>query len=428
MKQVFLTLVLLPLLALSGFAQTTVISELVFQNPVLVSGTAGKDGAIYRFNNVAAGTDATVKIAGRSGSSVVLTNIDVKDMGWNKAFQPQLGIPGYVPCGQNWWMDFEMRFYYANTMDKKKLGGFSATAIDVDGDGVSIQEYLQMNKTASITYCPVNYLAPQSAAAISCTYDNVEYNKVGTDRKVLGPVRNFYNIDTAGTPVMATFCYTDKDMIAFRYGAKSGSVVSNAGERLNSLWFKTFTLTPPSLLPIKFSSFTATYAKKKANLTWTAQSDETLGYFVVERSIDGVNFEAVGQQPAAMGTASYSFTDEGVPATASIVYYRIQSREKSGEANFSSIKTIRLSKDASLSLSIYPNPVQHTANVTLPAAWQSQPVTVAVYNSTGIEVQRASIQAASQTEALDLGRLAKGFYVVKAVCNGQWSEQRIIKN
>jgi hypothetical protein len=46
--------------------------------------------------------------------------IDAADMGWTKAFQPQLGIAGNVPVNQDWWMDFEMRFYNAGTSDKKK--------------------------------------------------------------------------------------------------------------------------------------------------------------------------------------------------------------------------------------------------------------------------------------------------------------------
>lgn len=429
MKQVFTALAVLFFLSAPCFAQSgATVSELVFQNPVLVAGTAGQDGAVYKFSNVAAGIDATVTVAGRSGNAVVLTNIDVDDMGWHKAFQPQLGIPGNVPGNQDWWMDFEMRFYAAGTANKKTLGSFNATAIDVDGDGLSIQEYLQMNKLKSVAFCPVNYLAEQGTASTSCAYDNVIGNTVGMDKKVMGPVMNFTNIDTLGTPVMATFTFEDKDMIAFRYGARSGAGISNAGERLNSLWFKAFSLTPPATLPIHFHSFTATYEKKKASLNWTAESDENAGWFTVERSTNGTTYQSIGRLAANFGKASYTFTDDNLPATAAIVYYRIQSREKSGETAYSSIKIIRLNKEAAAAISLYPNPVQKTANLTLPAAWQSQPVTLNVYSGSGIEVQRKAIPSAGQIEALDFGPLPKGFYVVKAHCNGQWSEERIVKN
>jgi hypothetical protein len=430
MKQVFTALVAFLLLSASSFAQTQTgsYSELVFQNPVLVSGMAGKDGAVYKFSNVASGVDATVTIVGRSSSAVVLTNIDTAGIGWNKAFQPQFGIPGNVPAYQNWWMDFEMRFYVAGTTTKKKMNSFNATAIDVDGDGVSIQEYLQMNKVKSVAYCPVNYLTEQIATSLTTnSSDEDDDDQKGNDKKVLGPVQNFFNIDTAGTPVMSTYTYEKKDKISFRYGAKSGYIISNAGERLNSLWFKTFNLAAPAILPIRFYSFNAVYSKSKVTLNWAAQADENLGYFTVERSTDGSTFSAVGQLPAIIGNSSYSFNDESLPS-AGIVYYRIQSKEKSGETNFSSIKVIRLNKEAANTVSVYPNPVQRTANLTLPAAWQNQPVVINVYNSLGSEVQRKTIQSASQTEALDFSGLPKGFYVVKTQCNGQWSEERIVKN
>jgi len=429
MKQVINVLAALFLTAQS-FAQSgnnNYIPELVFQNPVLTSGSEGQDGAIYKFSNVATGIDATVKIKARSGSSVTLTNIDVPNMGWAKAFQPQLGIAGNVPANQDWWMDFEMSFYNAGTNDKKKIQGFSVTAIDVDGDGVSIREYLQMNRVKSVTYCPVNYLTPQTPVSITNENNDAD-NNAGSDKKAMGPVQNYVNIDTAGTPVMATYAYEKKDMITFRYGAQSGSIISNAGERLNSLWFKAFNLTPPSTLPITFHSFAAFYDKKNAMLNWSAQADDNLGYFVIEKSTDGVSFKEIGRLQAAERLTNYNFTDVAIASATGLVYYRIQSREKTGEVNYSSIKVVRLSKDATSSITVYPNPVRNAANVTLPAAWQNKTVQVSIYNSTGILVQNKYIKTASQTETLDFQHLSKGLYVVKAQCNDESSEQRILRN
>ena len=432
MKRSIYVIAAFVLFATASFAQSgnNFIPELIFQNPTLVAGEAGKDGAIYRFSNVATGIDATVKIKARSSASVKLTNIDVADMGWKKAFQPQLGIQGNVPANQDWWMDFEMSFFEAGSDKKKKIKGFSVTAIDVDGDGVSIREYVQMNKVKSIAYCPVNYLAPQAAETIASATEAGDSpdNNTGEDKKSLGPVQNFYNIDTAGTPVMSTYTYENKDKITFRYGAKSGSYISNAGERLNSLWFKSFNLTPPSLLPVTFSSFTASYDKKNAMLNWTAQADENFSHFVVEKSTDGAAYEPVGTVTASSRIINYSLTDVAPASASGVVYYRIRCVEKTGEANYSPVKIIRLSKDVTASLRVYPNPVEKMANLTLPNSWQNKPVVVSLYSSAGILVKNIAIKAASQTETLDLSQLPKGMYVVKTQCNEEWAEQRIIKN
>lgn len=359
MKQVFISLATLFVLSTQAFAQSgtnNFIPELVFQNAVLVSGTAGQDGATYKFSNVAAGIDATVKINARSSSSVVLSNIDVQDMGWTKAFQPQLGIQGNVPANLDWWMDFEMCFYKAGTTEKKKIKGFSVTAIDVDGDGVSIREYLQMNKVKAVAYCPLNYLAPQAATTLTTTSEANEDadNNSGSDKKCMGPVQNFVNIDTAGTPVMATFTYENKDKITFRYGAKSGSIISNAGERLNSLWFKSFQLTPPTLLPLINNSYILTYDKRNVNMEWKSEPVDQVGDFTIERSIDNVNFKAIGEVKSVDGTFYYTYTDANVSSSTGVLYYRILYREKTGEKKYSAIKVVRLSKEATNTLTVYP--------------------------------------------------------------------------
>src|SRR5438270_2686846 len=80
-------------------AQLQLIPEFNFSSPVLISGSPNKDGAVYRFYNIAPGYDATVKILGRSSSIVTLDTIDLSPtssygMGYEKALQPQLGING----------------------------------------------------------------------------------------------------------------------------------------------------------------------------------------------------------------------------------------------------------------------------------------------------------------------------------------------
>lgn len=429
MKRFTSVLLAIALFSATALAQTSnnYIPELVFQNPVLVSGTAGQNGAAYKFSNVAAGIDARVKILGRSASNVTLTNIDVENMGWKKAFQPQLGIAGNVPAYKDWWMDFEMRFYKAGTTENKKIAGFSVTAIDVDGDGVSIREYLQMNGVKSVTYCPVNYLVAQSPVSL-LGGDDDDDDIPSSNKRILGPVQNFYNIDTAGTPVMASFKYEQRELITFRFGAKSGAVISNAGERLNSLWFKAFTLTPPTTLPVVFTSFTAAYDKKNAFLTWHAQADELFSHFVVERSTNGIDYKAIGEVKAAISATAYNFTDAAPASETGVVYYRLVCKEKTGESSYSAIKTVRLAKEASATISVYPNPVYTKANLTLPAAWQNKPVVVLLYNSNGVQLKSTSIGTASQTETLDVQQLPKGIYVVKLQCGLESSEQRFVKN
>ncbi|MEI2822737.1 MAG: hypothetical protein V9F02_04835 [Chitinophagaceae bacterium] len=96
----------------SSYAQ----EELIFQNSVLSSGTAGANNAVYKFPLVNDTTDALVKIVGRSSNLVTLYKLDISNEGFNKAFQPQVSYNnGSTNTAANWWMEFEISFVKKNT-------------------------------------------------------------------------------------------------------------------------------------------------------------------------------------------------------------------------------------------------------------------------------------------------------------------------
>ena len=276
------------------------IPELVFRNPVLVSGTALKDGAKYRFSEAAPGIDAIVEVRKRSASNVVINNIDLTSFGWDKAFQPELGIPGTVAPYQNWWVEFEVSFVKTGTDKKKTVDKFDVTSLDVDGDNVSIQEYVIMEKPKSITYSTISSLVNdavdnevecgvcgESSTLMTCTsclgtgllglcgtcdgtgktHSTCHHAWDGeTNQNVQGPIQNYLNIDTLGTAVMATYRYEDKDKIRMKVGARSNARTSTAGMRLNSMWYRSFNLAPLGLLPVKLTNFAAKYDKQNVAL------------------------------------------------------------------------------------------------------------------------------------------------------------------
>ena len=434
MKLLFkgISLLLILLFSSTSFSQS-VIPELIFQNPVLISGTAGQDEAVYKFSNVATDIDATVQIKARSGSSVILTNIDIANLGFNNAFQPQLGIAGNVPSYQSWWMEFEMKFYKAGTVDKQNITKFYVTSLDVDGDGASIQEFVQMEKIKNISYSSVTYL--QEVPLIS-TSNNVitelGSNSVGSSKRILGPVQNFIDIDIAATQVMATYEFEDKDKISFIIGAKSGAVVSNAGERLNSLWFKQFSLAPPQILPVKLNNFTALYDKKNVTLNWSTAMETNFSHYVVERSIDGKHYSEIALVFAngnTNKTSDYQFKDLNVMAANNIVYYRIRFVEASKESYYSKVQIIRLSKGLeTIELNTFPNPVLDVLKVTLPYTWQSKTVVLEIFNASGIKLKTEEFKSAGQTEMIQFSQFSKGFYIIKATCEAGTIQQRVIKN
>jgi len=400
------------------------LPEISFGNPILKSGVANKEGAVYRFASVTAGVDAEIRLKKFSRSDIVMRSVDNNTLGWGKAFQPEFGLSGLVAPNQHWFVDFELTFYKAGTDIRQKMSKMVFTALDVDGDGLSIREYATFANPTRAEYSPVSLLANGEVDILDPIADAGDLNTI------LGTVQNFVNIDTAATQVMATFTYLNKDQIVFRYGARSGAVASNgAGIRLNSLWSKPFSLDPWMVLPVQFSSFNVTYDKGDANLTWSAPVSEKLSGFIVQRSTDGNNFTDVATVFAGTRT-SYTYSDKGVASASGVIYYRVVSVDYTKEANYSTIRMIRLAKNdaATLSLLTYPNPVVNDVRITLPNAWQGKPVMLQLYTSTGVIAKTIQLGSASQTETMQLDGLSRGMYVVKAVCGEEAAQQRIVKN
>jgi hypothetical protein len=461
------------MISLVSTAQTA--PELVFRNPVLESGTANSQGAVYRFSNVTTGVDALLKLKSFSCPSITMWDIDVSHLGWDKALQPQFGIAGGVQPNQNWYVDFEMSFCQTGTTNRQKMQKVVLTAIDIDGDGWSINEYANFMNANSTEYAPGSSLAGSSGAVLTlgangkstanftCELDNISQlvqkctNCGGTGTKAelvcddcngsglvyeqchhpytrdnisRGPAHSYDNIDTSATQVMVTYTYLNKDRITFRYGAQSGAY-SNDGSifRLNSVWGKQFSLAPWTMLPVNFATFSVQYTKGDANINWQTSHEQELNHFTVQRSMDGKNYSDIATVFAG-NTSNYSYKDKGVTSASGIVYYRILSVDKTKETQLSGVRTVRLTKNEmqTIALSTYPNPVASDLRITLPDAWQGKAVALQLYTANGIMAKSVHIGSAGQTETMALSNLAKGVYVVRAICSGETAQQRIVKN
>lgn len=416
----FATLCTVLLYTSTVFAQSST-TELVFKNPVLVSGTAKKIGATYRFYNVKPGTDALLTIASASTEQQLVNNIDVTQFGWDKAFQPEIGKSGNVACLQEWWVGFNLKFVHANTSTKKTLDKFYATAIDVDGDNYVIQEFIQMYNPDSVTYRNPTKLLKSTAFNTGIAV-NAKTNLSE------GPISNYTNIDTNATKVMVTYTFLNTSEINFVYGATVGNGTSNAGLRLNSLWFKAFNLNSNAPLHVNNTDFHIAGGKKGNTLSWKSLPEDDCVGFKLERSTDGTNFKQIGEVLTKNLATDYTFTDENLPVSKGLIYYRIVFVEKTGEIKYSPIKFILMAGDSRNTIRTFPNPVKNQANFSLPLAWQNKPLQISLYSPAGTMMQSRSITSANAVETLQTQQLPAGIYLVRFKTSDGEVEQRFIKN
>ncbi len=150
--------------------------------------------------------------------------------------------------------------------------------------------------------------------------------------------------------------------------AINGQFVAESPAFLNSTGTKTilttngydnifghFTLATASAtyLPVKFGSITADAVGNVIKVSWQSLSEVNVSSYIVESSVDGVEFTAKGIV-IAKGASTYSFNDNA-PNTG-ISYYRIKEVDKNGIASYSSVISVKEST-ITTSLSVFPNPL-----------------------------------------------------------------------
>ena len=407
-----LVIILASAFLFSGHAQ----QGLVFKNPQLSTGTAGQNGAIYRFPLVATDVDGLIEINGRSNSLVRLTNIDLANVGHDKAFQPQVSYNnGTTPNGtSDWWMEFKVTFVKAGTNTPVSVTGFDLTALDIDGNGDRLNEW------ACFYDLKTSVLELNTLLQSSTLLDYILGLLSPVGKKFAGPQTNYLDVDTSATGVMATMHYENKSQFRMRVGGHSVGQ-QGAADRMYSVWFKSFSYQAPvqSTLPVKLTAFNAKKNDTKVQLSWTTSMEKNVSHFVIERSVNGSDYSDVGMLFTNGDSdieRNYQFNDDVKHMSKQVLYYRLKIVDLDGKSEFSPVRVIRIGAESETpKVLAYPNPVTDNLRITLPASWQDSKITIDILNTNGQVVKRIMNNRAGQTETVDFRDMTVGLYMVREI-------------
>jgi hypothetical protein len=173
-----------------------------------------------------------------------------------------------------------------------------------------------------------------------------------------------------------------------------------------------------SILPVKISSFTVNVNKsvKAVDVKWTASADGPTD-FIVERSINGIQFTPVGTISAAnsLGLQNFSFRDSHPLAGRS--YYRLKAVESGIAPVYSRIAPASLGEGNEIL--VYPNPVRgRTITIELAQPYTG-PVEISLVNTAGAVVLRQKGTANNQIEfnLQRTGNIPAGNYFIRVITN-----------
>ena len=176
-------------------------------------------------------------------------------------------------------------------------------------------------------------------------------------------------------------------------------------------------------MSVTLSKFDYSLNNKKVNLSWETISEINNSHFSIEKSVDGINFQAIGKVIGAGTTNSskqYLFTDD---KPLYINQYRLKQVDFDGKFSYSKILFVKVHQANPISIATNPvrNQLQVQINIETTKAGN-----LSIFDFMGRKIK--SYTAINGLQNLDVSMLASGKYLLQLVTkNGQAFNQQFIK-
>ncbi|MEN9997079.1 MAG: hypothetical protein RI922_69 [Bacteroidota bacterium] len=173
-------------------------------------------------------------------------------------------------------------------------------------------------------------------------------------------------------------------------------------------------------LGVLFSNFTAEPIGRSVLLNWSTASEINSDYFSIERSINGLDFVAVGEIDAAGESQSelnYQFTDVNAFATNDQYYYRIREVDFDGKQTFTDLKFVKFDQPTNEKIVVFPNPFTDLLTVLIPPSLMLDGARIELSDEMNRQVKSYTIDGSNQTFMLE--DLPRGIYFLTVLVENQ---------
>lgn len=362
-----------------------------FHSPVLIDGTDNQVGAKYLFSEVMAGVDAHITVTDLVGGAVLYNIDDSTGAGYYDAFQPYVVAPANTVS----YLDWEITFKVAGTDKDTLIPCFAITGVDVDGNGVDLQEFIEAATPGSYALDPFTIL--------NFSFDGVR-------SKATSMVANIPLIDTAHREAMFQMNFQNIATLQYRNGAISTHGADMV--RQTCIYFKSFFDNFSFLLPVKMTSFTAQSKNQSVSINWSATNENDLKYYTVQKSVNGTQWTDLRTvMPGASASNTYFITDAA--ASTAVVYYRIKQTDRNGHAIYSKALIVRSGNINNGSIT-NNTVVTDAINMQINAV-ENDTYSVEVYamNGSKVKQQQLSVSAGFNSTTVDMPSISgNGLYVL----------------
>ncbi len=182
-------------------------------------------------------------------------------------------------------------------------------------------------------------------------------------------------------------------------------------------------------LPLELISFTGRSMRDGNHLEWITGSEKQNDYFMIEKSINGIEYYSIGKVKSSGNTPfkhEYKFLDEQIETAA--VYYRLAQTDFIGSVTYSDVIQIDTFYDDKELLSISPNPSCSFLNIELESKGKEN-LMIKVTDAYGNVVMEESMKSSrgKNIQRMGISDLSRGVYFVELTGESTHAVQKFIK-
>lgn len=383
------------------------------------------DSGPFNINGTNVGTTATTNNVGAANSAMAFTNPTSTPVQY--ATHP---VNTNLNFGTAQDFSVDMAFFVNNPI--VHYMGLYDYNLNYGGYGVwlwNANGYLQVN----LNFKNGNVGSTNGALTTNTWYHVCCVRSAGTLRIYINGVLNASNTEGTATP---SYNFTGRfGTMFFAAGAPQEYNPHNGKLDEIRIYNRALTqaeITQLSVIPVKISSFSASYKNNTSSLNWQTSFEQNTSRFNIERSIDGINFSVIGSVPAAGNSnqpRSYIYNDL-LPGSLLLqpgVFYRLKAVDLDGKFSYSQVVAVRPGKK-DIQLALSPNPARDLLQVQIGQMLKG-PGSIQVTDIWGrVQLRKETmLNDGTNTLPLDISKLAQGIYILQLVNGGQTINQRFVK-
>ncbi len=198
----------------------------------------------------------------------------------------------------------------------------------------------------------------------------------------------------------------------------------NGAERPALVWLRQY--VEGTVLPVTLIAFDARNANGKAMLSWRTLGEVNNDRFVIERSVNGVNYNPLKTVFAQIGNSNGSYTAVDHQPAKGINYYRLLQYDRDGQKKDLGIRTVKFDAFESSIVQVYPNPTSGAFTIrTAPSPDKNRVVIITDIIGRVIKTQSIPTTGILTMETRDL---ANGTYTITINDDGIRTTRKIVIN